>query len=167
VRLFMANEPTWRLIGLHAVRAPVWIRPLQLLGGLVLSALVARRAGWIAVLVIALAWRVTSDPYAWPYYVMGPLLGAALWDCTRRGSRWWSWLPWTTLSTVVAELLVERELPHAAPAVRLAWFVALTACVVVTCVKRGAPPPPTAPCPDRPQRPAGAAFAPPVSVSLS
>jgi hypothetical protein len=129
VSLFMVNEPTWHLVGMTG-RAPIWIRPAQLLGGVALALLVVRRVGWPAVPVVALAWRVTVDPYDWPYYVMGPLIAAALWDLVRTSRTTWSSLPWTTLSVAVVEFGVEREAHAAAPLTRLVWFIALTVWVV-------------------------------------
>jgi hypothetical protein len=129
VSLFMVNEPTWHLVGMTG-RAPIWIRPAQLLGGVALASFVVRRVGWPAVPVVALAWRVTVDPYDWPYYVMGPLIAAALWDQVRTSRTTWSSLPWTTLSVAVVEFGVEREAHAAAPLTRLVWFIALTVWVV-------------------------------------
>lgn len=140
--LTMVNHPTWQLFGLVGGRAPVWIRPLQMLGGLVLATVAVRRAGWAAVLVVALAWRVTTDPYDWPYYVMGPLIGAALWDLARgRYGRLGKW-PWATLATLLAESAIPRALPAAAPTTRLVWFLALT--LIVLAVGRARPTPATA-----------------------
>ncbi len=130
LRLFMVNGPTWHLFGLGTGRAPGWIRPVQLLGGLGLSTVVVRRCGWQAVPIVAMAWRVTTDPYDWPYYALGPLLGAVLWDAQRRAGGRWSLVPWATLSALVVEFVVERELHQAAPALRLVWFVGLTASVL-------------------------------------
>jgi hypothetical protein len=119
---------TWSLFGIHGF-ARSWMRPLQLLGGLVVATITVRRVGWTAVPLIALAWRVTSDPYAWPYYALGPLLGSVLWDTTAsRTGRWWL-VPWATLGTFGAELVVERELPGASPTLRLVWFLGVVALV--------------------------------------
>lgn len=128
--LAMANHPTWQLVGLAGGRAPTWIRALQMIGGIALAVAVLRRAGWPAVLLVALAWRVTTDPYDWPYYVMGPLVGAALWDLTRSWRGRLSTWPWATLATLLAESAIPRILPDAAPAVRFVWCVALTAVVL-------------------------------------
>lgn len=129
VSLNMVIDPTWRLFGMRGA-APLWIRPVQLLGGLAVSTFAVRRVGWASVPVVALAWRVTTDPYAWPYYVMGPLLGAALWDLARTSTRRWASFPWATAAAAVAEFWVPRDFPAAAPSVRLAWCVGLV--LVVT-----------------------------------
>lgn len=129
--LLMYNHPTWQLVGLAGGRAPSWIRTLQLLGGTALSAVVVRRAGWAAVPVVALAWRVTTDPYDWPYYVLGPLVGAALWDLTRPALRRLAKWPWATLAALFVGVAVPRVLPASAPVMRLLWFGGLTVVVLL------------------------------------
>lgn len=130
MQLIMVNHPTWQLVGIHG-GSPGWIRPLQLGGGLLLSTVLVRKAGWVAVPVVALAWRVTTDPYDWPYYVLGPLLGAALWDVARPTRRALGMVPFATLAAAVAAFWIPREVPGLAAPTRLVWFVALTAAVVV------------------------------------
>lgn len=128
--LSMIHHPTWQLVGLTG-SAPSWIRPIQLGVGVVLSTLLVRRVGWYVVPVIVLAWRVTSDPYNWPYYVLGPLIGAAVWDLARPARSRLADLPWATMATVVAEFLVPLEMPAAAAVVRLLWFLGLTLAVLL------------------------------------
>lgn len=126
----MVNHPTWHLVGVTG-RAPSWIRPLQLGGGMVLSAVLVRRAGWAAVPIVVLAWRVTTDPYDWPYYMLGPLLGAALWDVVRQPRTRLAALPWATLAAFAVEFWIPREIPAVAAVIRLAWFLGLTGVVLV------------------------------------
>lgn len=145
----MGNHPTWHLVGVTG-RVPVWIRPLQLGGGMALSAVLVRKVGWAAVPVVALAWRVTADPYDWPYYVMGPLLGAALWDVARPAHRRLAALPWATLAVCVAGFWIPREVPSAGGATRLALFVALAAAaLLVGRSTRQTAPDPTSDASDR------------------
>lgn len=136
-RLPMVNHPLWHLFGMTG-RAPQWIRTLQMLGGLMLATLLVRKRGWVAVPAVALAWRVAVDPYDWPYYVIGPLLGAALWDVARPGLRRLTSLPWVTLAVLAAGFLVPREVPAAGPVSRLVLFLTLgAAALAVSRVGRG------------------------------
>ncbi len=58
---FMLGEPA-------GASFPEWVRPAQLVGGLVVCALVARRNGPAAAVIAALAFRALLEPGAWPSY---------------------------------------------------------------------------------------------------
>ena len=58
---FMLGEPT-------GAAFPVWVRPAQLVGGLVLCVVVARRNGPAAAVIAALAFRAFLEPGAWASY---------------------------------------------------------------------------------------------------
>jgi hypothetical protein len=65
-----------------------WLRPAQFVIGIAVGILAARRHGIYAAPIAALATRVLTDPYAYPYYAMGPLLFALLFDRGRPNTRW-------------------------------------------------------------------------------
>ncbi|HVW79649.1 MAG TPA: hypothetical protein VHB69_01755 [Mycobacteriales bacterium] len=67
---------------LVGIRGPVqrWLRPVQFTVGLAVGTITARRRGIASAPVAALATRVLTDPYAYPYYGLGPLLFAYLFD---------------------------------------------------------------------------------------
>ena len=58
---FMLGEPVGEAF-------PEWVRPVQLVGGLILCAVVARRNGPAAAVIAALAFRAFLEPGAWPSY---------------------------------------------------------------------------------------------------
>jgi hypothetical protein len=130
-RLEVTRASTLHLLGVHSLMAPAWVRPVQLVGGFVLMALLARRSHWAAVPFAGLAFRVVTDPQTWMYYGLGPLMAAMLWDGLheRRFPLW-------TVLTLVVEYAVPTWVPGTpavAGAVRLAWAVA----VLVSCVRYG------------------------------
>jgi len=81
-----------------AVVMPGWVRPAQLLGGVLLGVVAARRGHWTGVLLVGLANRVALDPNPMFYYGVGPVLGALVWDLTRTKTG----IPWTTGFTMAA-----------------------------------------------------------------
>jgi FtsH-binding integral membrane protein len=80
-----------------------WLRPVQFMLGLGVAALVATRRWWVAAPLAALATRVLTDPYAYGYYGLGPVLFALMYDCAGRG---WRRLPTFTVFTVCIEFLL-------------------------------------------------------------
>ena len=83
-------------LGVHG-DVPHWARSAQFEVGLLVTGLVALRRDWRLAVLAGFAVRVLLDPYAWPYYAAGPLLGALGYDAVR-GRR----LPVGTLVTVGA-----------------------------------------------------------------
>lgn len=67
-------------LGVHAQLLPHWVRPTQVLGGLALAALVARRGHWGAALAAALAVRLALDPQVYGYYTATFLMAALVLD---------------------------------------------------------------------------------------
>jgi hypothetical protein len=55
-----------------------WIRPIQIAGGFLLTALMVARGRWRSSLVAVTAFRVMFDPSTLAYYLTGPLVGALL-----------------------------------------------------------------------------------------
>jgi hypothetical protein len=131
-RLRVSAASTIRLLGVHSTLAPTWVRPVQMVGGFVLMAVLARRGQWVAVPFAGLAFRVVTDPQVWPYYGLGPLIAAVLWDSLHERR----WPVWTT-ATLAVEYAIPLVAPGSAAAVRLVWALA----VLVSCaVYRGARP---------------------------
>jgi hypothetical protein len=114
----------------HALGVPLgfppnWLRPLQILGGLGLTAYLVRRGRWAALPMLVLGWRVLSDPQSWAYYGMGPLIAAALLD-TVEANR----LPGWTALAAVGEFGI-RDLHQAwAGWAQIVWFVVVVGLVV-------------------------------------
>jgi hypothetical protein len=67
-------------LGVHAHLMPGWVRPAQVLTGLALAALVARRGHWGGALAIALAARLALDPQVYGYYTLTYLTAALALD---------------------------------------------------------------------------------------
>ncbi|MFN8075188.1 MAG: hypothetical protein U0Q15_07170 [Kineosporiaceae bacterium] len=77
-RIPVAATSGLRLAGLAGHPFPGAVRPAQLLLGLAVAVLAARRGRWWAVPVVALAVRVALDPGAMGYYAAGPAVAALL-----------------------------------------------------------------------------------------
>jgi hypothetical protein len=67
-------------LGVHARLMPGWVRPTQVLLGLALAALVARRGHWGGAVAIALAARLALDPQVYGYYTLTYLTAALALD---------------------------------------------------------------------------------------
>jgi hypothetical protein len=81
---------SWHVLGLHSGQiVPGWVRPVQMLGGLGLVAVLARRDVFLAVFV-GFVWRVAADPETFMYYGVGPAVGAMLLDARRGGLPVWT-----------------------------------------------------------------------------
>ena len=65
------NEPV-------AAAYPLWVRPTQFVGGLLLCWLVARRWSMSAAVVVVLAFRAALEPAPWPSYSTSVLAAAVL-----------------------------------------------------------------------------------------
>jgi hypothetical protein len=118
------------LLGMSLGVAPSWARPLQLLGGFALAFVVSRRGRWEAVPILALGFRVVSDPQSWAYYGIGPLMGAVFLDVTaaRRMPTW-------TTATALVEFGVRAVVPGWTGQAQLVWFAVV---MVAVLRKRGA-----------------------------
>jgi hypothetical protein len=115
-RLLVAAHSALHTIGVHAVIAPGWVRPGQLVGGFLVGVLIARQGRWSAVPLAGVAARVMVDPQVWSYYGMGPTMCALLLDLTSAAT-----VPWRTASAVTAMYVVPAALPAATGPARLAW----------------------------------------------
>jgi hypothetical protein len=87
-----------RLVGITG-HVQQWLRPTQFFLGLLVGGYVCLRRDWVAAPLAALATRVLTDPYAFGYYGVGPLLFAFLYDCS--GRRWRGYPVMTALTAVL------------------------------------------------------------------
>jgi hypothetical protein len=91
-RLDVSANSGLALLGVGPGPMPGWARPVQLLTGVLLGVLAARRGHWIGVPLVGFAVRVALDPSTYPYYEASPIIGALIWDMSRSRSG----LPWAT-----------------------------------------------------------------------
>lgn len=99
----ITNDPTsvLRALGVADAATPSWARPVQLLGGLTVVALLVVLRRWPAALMAGVAWRLLWEPGANRYYTVGLVIGALLVELLGRRGR----LPWmTVLAAIVLEL---------------------------------------------------------------
>ena len=94
-------------LGVHDARTPGWDRPLQLVLGCVLGAVLARRGRPEAVLFVVMATRMALDPSTYNYYTSTLLLGAVAVDLLLLTGR----RAWVTPTAFVA-LFVVRNAQH-------------------------------------------------------
>ena len=116
---------TMHFLGMPIGTAPNWVRPVQFLGGLLVSILAVRRGRWMAVPLIGFGFRVFMDPQMWLYYGLGPIIGAALWDCSSRRK-----LPLWTGITALVEFGVPTVSPPWSGPTRLVWFAVLAVAIL-------------------------------------
>lgn len=94
------NDPTslLRALGVDAATTPGWVRPVQLVGGLVLVGIIVGVGRWPAAILAGVSWRLLFDPGAHRYYTIGFVLGALLVESRLRPGR----PPWWTVAGAVA-----------------------------------------------------------------
>lgn len=110
--------------------APGWARSVQLLLGCAFTTAVVIRGRWQAIPVVALGIRVVTDPQAWSYYGIAPLMGAVVLDmCAPRRAPIW------TASTAMVEFAAAKWVPGSQGALQLAWLVV----VMVAGLRRTSP----------------------------
>ncbi|HVT22358.1 MAG TPA: hypothetical protein VHE57_13330 [Mycobacteriales bacterium] len=134
------NGSVLYLVGLHG---PVqrWLRPVQFFLGLGVGAFVCRRRDWLAAPLAALAARVLTDPFAYGYYGLGPLLFAAMYDA---GGRGWRGYPTFTAGTVAIEFVLPYYLnAHQSllAGSKAAWAIAMLAVLLARKPQRPGPDP--------------------------
>lgn len=130
-RLYPAPGSVPYLFGLRGDTSH-WLRSAQFALGLAAAFAIGLRRSWLAVPVVALAVRVATDPFVWPYYGMGYLLLALAVDLWRRQSRRGS-IPWACVVTAVVFYALPALTPVTVAALgRLAWGVA--AVVLALCM---------------------------------
>jgi hypothetical protein len=125
LRLHVSAMSSLHTLGVSFGAAPSWVRPVQMVGGFILMAIIARRSHWVAIPFAGLAFRVVSDPQTWLYYGMGPVMAAVLWDVLQQ-RRWPVW----TIATVGVEYGVYWVSPGSTGAARLLWALA----ILVSCL---------------------------------
>ena len=95
-----AASSALRVLGATDAFTPGWIRPTQIIGGVVIALLLVRRGKWHSVPMAGLAFRVMLDPAVHHYYAAGLTLGVLLWEIIARPDR----LP---VATALTALLLE------------------------------------------------------------
>lgn len=104
------NDPTslLRALGVDAATTPGWVRPVQLVGGLILVGIVVGVGRWPAALLAGVSWRLLFDPGAHRYYTIGFVLGALLVESRLRPGR----TPWWTVAGALAlEITAVPDIP--------------------------------------------------------
>lgn len=129
----ITNDPTsvLRALGVDDPTTPLWVRPTQLVGGMVIVALLVARGRWPAALLAGVAWRVLLDPGAHRYYTVGFVLGALLVELLVRRGR----VPWFS---VAAAITLEATAFPGIPVVpgRILRLACVTGALVVVSVVR-------------------------------
>ncbi len=113
----IANESSsaLRVLGVDNPATPGWVRPTQLVGGLVVAAGLAIRGRWTSVVMAAVAVRLLFDPAANRYYTVGLVLGLLLHELLTRPER----LPWMA---ACAALLLELPQNPSFPPTLAGWL---------------------------------------------
>jgi hypothetical protein len=104
-RLAVAPRSALHLLGLDAVAAPVWLRPVQFVATLAAATAAVARGRWQGVIFVAIATRILLDPAVHSYHLTGLVVGAVAWDllwCERRWPMWTLVCPVVLLSTKLA-----------------------------------------------------------------
>lgn len=117
-RLYLDPRSSLHDLGVHSVLAPSWLRNVQIGGALIGGFVLAARGRWLAIPFMAFATRVVLDPQIWPYYGLGPLVGALVLDLSSRRR-----LPLWTATTAIVEFLVRWSWIGESGVVRIVWFV--------------------------------------------
>jgi hypothetical protein len=100
-----------RALGVDTPATPGWVRPTQLVGGVLVAAGLAIRGRWAGAVMAAVAVRLLFDPAANRYYTVGLVLGLLLHELFTRPER----LPW--MAACAAVLLEVPQNPAFPPSV--------------------------------------------------
>ncbi|MDE0803512.1 MAG: hypothetical protein OSA99_09330 [Acidimicrobiales bacterium] len=128
-----ANSGLMALGFMDAV-TPGWLRPLQLAGGLVITAAVVwRRHSWPAAFAAGICARLIVDPATHHYYTAGFVLAVLAWELDRRPHR----IPWCAIAGAIVLELAASDITLAGfmPYLRLAT---LGSVIVATLVRPAA-----------------------------
>lgn len=121
-------------LGFHGSQHPVAIRLVQFAIGTAVCTVAVLRRRWYVAPLAALSVRLAIDPLSYPYYVVGPLLGAALLDLVVWRGRLLVATPVVLIGWIAAQSL---PLPWNARADLVSLFAAVAICGYV--VLRGGP----------------------------
>jgi hypothetical protein len=126
--VLVAPGSVLHLIGLRGNVAG-WLRPVQFTLGIAVGTYVGVRRHWTAAPLAALATRVMTDPYAYGYYGLGPLVFALLIDAAGGGYRR---LPTYTAATAIIEFGLPACGLHGdlLGATKLIWSVGVLVCLL-------------------------------------
>jgi hypothetical protein len=116
----VAPDSVLQLFGMSNESIPAWLRGAQLLGALGLATVAVWRGRVGGVLLVAIAFRMMTDPGTWGYYTAGFMLGALAWDLYETTSI----VPTTTV--IAALLLPPSWIVHSAD---VRAVLRLTACM--------------------------------------
>jgi hypothetical protein len=72
----VARDSVLHLLGVRSASIPEWLRPAQLLAGLVIALVLVERRRVPGVVMAAVAMRLATDPGTWSYYTAGIVIGA-------------------------------------------------------------------------------------------
>lgn len=129
----IAPDSVLQLFGVTNDSIPQWLRTAQLLGALLLTAVVMWRGRPGGVILAAIAFRMMTDPGTWSYYTAGFMLGALAWDLYE--TRWL--MPRTTL--VAAVLLLPPWIVHSADARAVMRLGACLGAIALVTLSRPTP----------------------------
>lgn len=119
------NDPTsvLRALGVDDPFTPAWARPIQLIGGAVIVALLVIARRWPAALMAGVAWRLLFEPGAHRYYTIGVVLGVLVVELLARPGR----VPYATVAAAITLELTASPGVHTGVgrACRLACLVAV------------------------------------------
>ena len=126
----ITNAPSsaLRALGFADPATPTWVRPTQLVVGLLLAFALVRARRWPAVVMVGLAVRLMLDPGVHHYYAAGLVLGTLLWESVVRAGR----LPLITVATAVIMEVTPSDLHPSALAGVLR--LALTAGLIIAAL---------------------------------
>jgi hypothetical protein len=114
------------LLGTSLDATPSWVRPTQLVAGMIVGVIAIARGRWPAVLVAGIVTRLLLDPGTWGYYSSGAVFAALAWDLLRRRRPRPAW----TVVTFAALVLTTNLPSSLQAALRLLACVAIAATVV-------------------------------------
>lgn len=114
-----------RRLGVTAAMTPQWVRPAQLIGGLLIATALVWRGRWTAVMMATVAFRLLIDPAANRYYTVGLVLGLLFFELARNPRR----IPW--LAVAAAAILEFGQHEWVNPALSGWARLVLTAGIIV------------------------------------
>jgi hypothetical protein len=92
-----AASSALRVLGATNPLTPAWVRPTQVIGGLLIATVLVQRGRWTGVAMAGLAFRLMLDPAVHHYYAAGLTLAVLVWELHLRPSR----LPVATVITAI------------------------------------------------------------------
>ena len=130
-----AASSALRVLGATDALTPGWVRPAQIIGGLLIASLLVRRGQWHSVVMAGLAFRLMLDPGVHHYYAAGLTLGVLVWELNVRQAH----LPVATVTTAILLEATSSAIQPAslAGALRLALTTSLIIAAFVKPIRPG------------------------------